>query len=366
MQQWACPWKRMLGFHAFHTGITRQSMYAPLATGIATHQCLENVLTAGSDRLVGAPHSVAKLYVSSLIAPVLADYRKQAEAMPFDAGDLIDRELGVVEAMAHGYARIVSPWLFTNFDVVSIEEEIELPLPNGHIWMLRPDFVTRNKQNGALAVHDFKTASAWYDDDTQQWADNVQMMVNARGVQEKYKEPVSHYYMHILIKGNKRSPSILTNPWYRAVPEDISPTYVRSPQYQRTFLPAIGKSIADWVWDMPDDLCAGQFPIIGPFEVQPFKVNQFLRSIPGNEEEWAKKLAAVSDWENWEQPDFQRHLDELFPRTYNCYEFGGRQCPYYDICHKQAGWKTPLQSGKYARRVPHHTTEVVIPPPTEA
>ena len=63
------------------------------------------------------------------------------------------------------------------------------------------------------------------------------------------------------------------------------------------------------------------------------------------------------DWDDWPRAEFQHELDSHFPRTYACHDFTGRKCQFYGICHKNAGWTAPLQTGAYVRRQLNHPQE---------
>lgn len=347
----ACPWKRLLKYHAFGTGIERRSIYAPLQTGLTIHKGLELILRNGA---------TTKEQVSAQLAEPIRDYVDKLKDVSFeDPATELRTQVAVTEALCHAYARIAVPWLKENFDIVSIEESKAVELPEGIIWRSREDFLTRHKLSQKLAIHDFKSSSYFNADNvTDEWADSLQQMLNAYVASINYGQRVEAYYIHILVKGSKRSPSYLTHPYYRPanpplVTEDIVPQYTSKKGYARVFAPDIPIPIADWVWSVDASYAAKAVPIIGPFEVNYAKVERFLAGLPNNEKQWILQLAGL-DWSQWSQAEFQNRLDSLFPRTYNCFEFGGRKCQFYSICHRQPGWDDPLGSKQYARRSPHH------------
>lgn len=371
LEGFLCPWKRLLRFHAFGTGIEKNSTYAPLATGISIHGALERVLKT---------KATTREEVSNLLAEPLADYRKTiADAAFEDPSAELGKQLAIVEALAHAYTRITIPWLFQNFDLVDVEEGQAVELPGGIIWRSRPDFVTRMKgqqltppsgvreddammrtplNKGKLAIHDFKSSSYWSDTDADQWGDSLQQMLNAYVASMVYGERVDSYYIHILVKGSKKAPSYLTHPSYRPAnlplqTEDILPYYTAKKGYARVFAPEIPLLLPDWVWAMDASYAAKAVPVVGPFPVNYAKVERFLAGLPGNEQSWMDRLAGL-DWTQWAVPEFQRKLDELFPRTFNCYEFGGRRCQFYGICHHGPASTDPLGTKEYRVRVPHH------------
>jgi len=347
-----CPWKRLLQFHAFGKGIEKNALYAPLATGISIHKGLELILKG---------KATTQQQAADLLREPLAQYIKEHLDTQFEnPQEEIAQQVAIVDALVHAYTRITIPWLHENFDLVDVEQgqAIELPGDQKILWRSRPDFVTRAKLGGGLAIHDFKSSSYWSDSDADQWADSLQQMLNAYVASQNYGERVESYYIHILVKGSKRSPSYLTHPSYRPAnlpiqTEDILPFYCAKKGYSRVFAPNIPISIADWVWNAPGEHVAKTVPVVGPFPVNYNKVERFLSGLPRNEQSWQERLAGL-DWENWKSPAFQQKLDERFPRTFNCYEFGGRRCQFYTICHHGPSWADPIGSKEFRVREPHH------------
>lgn len=346
-----CEWKRLLRFHAFDTGFERSALYAPLATGISVHAALETILKHKAS---------TREEVSNLISVPLDDYVKANIDTAFENPlDDIRQQVSIVEALAHAYTRITIPWIYDNFEIVDVEADQAVELPGGILWRARPDFVTRAKPAGRLAIHDFKSAAYWSDPDHDQWRDSLQQMLNGYVASMVYGERVESYYIHILVKGTKKAPSYLTHPMYRPanppiVKEDILPHWTSKKDYARVFAPYIPMLIPEWVWSMDAAYCAKTVPVVGPFLINYDKVERFLSGLPTNETNWMRKLDGLQ-WARWADPEFQLHLDRTFPRTYNCYEFGGRRCQFYGICHREAGWENPIASGLYHVRKPHHT-----------
>jgi hypothetical protein len=114
------------------------------------------------------------------------------------------------------------------------------------------------------------------------------------------------------------------------------------------------RPIGEWVWEMPAEECAKTMIILGPFNVVEEKTKQFMRGLPTNETSWFERLQGL-DWTQWAETSFQHELDQLFPRTFNCYTYGSR-CRFYNLCFKGPGWDKPFENG-FVERVPHHTQE---------
>jgi hypothetical protein len=370
-----CRWRRLLGYHAFGTGITRKAWYPPLATGIYIHSALETVLRHATDTNSSV---VSQAEVETLISPIIQDYRDTAsrtgfvlskldEGEGYTASEMIEDQVALTEALTHGYARIVLPFVLSNFEVVAIEHEENKLLPLDVRYMARPDFTLRSRETGKLSTHDFKSSSYFADDQADNWADSIQMMVNASLTGERLGERIDEYYIHLLLKGSRKYPTCLTHPFFKPgipphVPDSWEPFgriqtasgwrsvgrgYERTPVRKH-------RPVADWVWSMPEAACAKQFPLAGPYPIHHGKVEQFFRGVSTEEAWWQASLANI-DWTQWEAPQFQKMLDQRFPRTFSCYTYGHR-CPFYELCFKHPGWTHPL-SDRYVTRNPHHPQE---------
>jgi hypothetical protein len=209
-------------------------------------------------------------------------------------------------------------------------------------------------------------------------------MVNGYVASKAMGVPVTHYYIHILVKGTKRSPSPLVMPWYQPAnpPMQIEDFQFRykyqdgsgrnrylSKSYQRTPVwECTDGDMGKWIFEtVPLDVLRDSIVVLGPYGIDYQKVEKFFRALPRHELSWAHRLERVEDrffkpgdWvTEWPKREFQNYLDEHFTRTYNCFQFGGQTCPYYNLCHEKPGWDNPLGNGEYEPRTPHHSTEEI-------
>lgn len=346
MDGFVCPWRRLLRYHA---NLDPQVTASPLVTGIATHRSLELLL---QPYLPGAHRGLQGASTAAYIA-----LQEQPPSVWESASDpTLQQDL--VTGLTHGYARSLLPWLLDSFDILALEQEQTLLLDHPSMpieWMTRPDMICRHKQTGVLSIHDFKTTSYWADKNLQEWADNVQMMMNAHVCSKILGEPVPHYYVHFLIKGNEEYPTPLVSAWYQdAMPpfqkEDwqVKKPYGKSLKYRRLLVSTV-RPLADWVWSLPIETVDKCFVLGGPFPVHSFKVEQFIAGLHANEWWWQQSIASLPNGIHGDLND-RSTLDATFPRTFNCYTYGSR-CPYYRACFE------PNWQPHYRPRVPHHTTE---------
>jgi hypothetical protein len=103
-------------------------------------------------------------------------------------------------------------------------------------------------------------------------------------------------------------------------------------------------------------------------------VAHFLQEATGEERRWQTGLwqlyelaeqlqaeAQAADYWGvvWGHPQYQQLLDQLFPRSYECRRYGGRnRCQFETICLEREGHLDPMGSGLYIERRPHHKDEL--------
>jgi len=392
MSGFDCEWKRLLGYHAFGTGLTPEITPLALTTGISVHETLEKMLlsqipTSPSPILPeNVPPKIDDVAVTSMLQGGLG----HAGIAHGEVDDKYQDAADISIALPHAYARIALPWLTENFRIHSVEEELTYKPsqsvgrgtvqgggPRLSEWFRinfnsRPDFTAIDLSNEKVTVHDFKTASSFQESrELMTYADNVQMMINSMQVKEKHNLTYfPDYYVHILKKGNAWSPSPLIHAYIR----ESAPPMQKEDWQAKYWLPptsiggkkrSIGRayskqrvcerrSIASWVWEMDAAVCAESIIILGPFNVVSEKTQQFMRGLPKHEQRWIERLGNL-DWTQWADPNFQYLLDDRFPRTFNCYSYGSR-CSYYNLCFKGPGWDKPFDNG-YVEREPHHSQE---------
>lgn len=346
MDGFVCPWRRLLRYHA---NLEPLVTAPPLLVGQVQHRSLELLLQPYLNDATPQARPL-DLAESAAQAALLEIHPSTWES---DPSAPLHKDM--VVALTHGYARHTLPWLLDNFILLAIEQEMTYAIDHPSmpmVWMSRPDLVARNRQSGRLSAHDFKTTSYWQDTHLQEWAESVQMMMQAHVASLYYHEPVPTYYVHMLVKGTDKYPSPLVEAYYREpMPpfqtEDwqVKKPYGRDMKYRKVRV-SDHRSLSSWIWQMPPQ--NESFIIGGPFNVHDYKVKQFLAGLPANEWWWQQSLAQHG---SQIQVDRDRDaLDRTFPRTYNCYTYGAR-CPYYRVCFD------PDWQSHYKPRVPHHSTE---------
>jgi hypothetical protein len=118
-----------------------------------------------------------------------------------------------------------------------------------------------------------------------------------------------------------------------------------------------------WVRMLPHSLLDKVCFVLGPYNRQDHQIASMRRAITGEEERWQRVLWQLYDLQSkgygWASEEFQGALDRLVARSWDCRRFGkDHQCEFVSLCHRQSGWETPIESGLYQPRLPHHQPEL--------
>jgi uncharacterized protein (DUF952 family) len=349
----------------------------PLTTGSLVHACLEQILKAGP--------FCSKEQVRAFISDAQRTYRASIEAAGFydsddDVNYIATEQAFLAAGMVWGWYRTQFPKIMDEFEIVAVEQEENLEITPDIIQMSRPDWVARRRSDKALGIHDFKTSAYPVTAGTvEEYRSSVQMAVGTLGVERRLGEPVTHYYIHSLLKGGRKP---FTKKERTTGPRQYSnfcygKDTPANPPFDPVSVPELGGYWIDKtpVWDMefPDkpenidnaehwvnilseaDLLE-QYTIIGPYDRPDALIENYLAGVKGEEREWQEKTSFEWPWEEWHTMPFQKALFETFPPSWKCTQFGS-PCQFIPICYRHPGWKDILKAGKYALRRPHHQQE---------
>lgn len=390
-----CPRQRALCYHPIGVpgasyGLVRRGESLPLATGTYTHVGLEALC-----RHVKFMHELPPDHVvRECVKLALGQYEAKIVERGFrgllasEQSDLVLKEqMALVEGMIWAFARLMLPWIHTEFEILEVEEEKLYPLGDGITLMQRLDLLGRCRTREGLAYIDFKTSGRTADIFAEEWETKPQLGLGTLGAEEKYGVPVTELYVIGLNKGYrkkdsqgvKRQESVFCYGYRRPAnppiaAEEWKPSYEwiddqgqtrragrdfsKAPTYEYP-----GGTEA-WVKSLPESVLKKQVFLVGPLQPQKAQLASLQHSIRAEELRWQQILwtlyekQSVEGWQ-WSDPGFQVLLDKLVPCSWNCRPFGkGYECEFVDLCFRQPGWETPLESGKYAPRLPHHKPEL--------
>lgn len=408
-----CQMKRYYAFHSGTNGygVVRKAQSIPLATGTFVHAALEQVLIHVRAAQVMTPKldltsESFRKFVCGVIEKEVSNYKKLIEARGLlntpqeEIQYVIKEQSALIQALVWGWVRAMLPVIIEEFEILEIErEEIYVigctcgkgPSSYNHKddcsgigMMSRPDFVMRRKSDGEIGVHDFKTTASVTEGYVTEWQSSVQMAVGTLGVEARLGQPVTHYYIHALIKGQRKSeynvttgdydgperqhshlvygyckpanPPLTKDDWqpkWKYLGTDgknhtIGKQYVKRPVWEYP------GGVEQWIFDLPMEMIYESFPVIGPYGRQTKMIPGFLSEMYYEEHRWQERLQKI-----YEAPQEAKELVLLaeVPRSWGCYKYG-KPCVYMDTCYKVPGYESPVASGKFVERRPHHEPEV--------
>lgn len=353
-----CPRSRWYAYHWGRTGLQPAGVRPELLTGSTVHLGLEYLLRG--------------LTPEEAVARATADWQRSLEGRPVLEGARDHLELA--QALIYAWAYEGMPQLLDAYEVLAVEEEINVPLSDRVMWMARPDGVLRSRHDGGIYVLSFKTAPQY---SRRHQADNLvdmQGLSESWAVREKYGEaPRGVQYVYLLKGRNDASglpASFLTRPWRNARGdlrwryESIDPLtgqvarlgrqWTRSRISDQMPLFQWVEMLRDWEPDL-DNLRPLETVIVQPAPV------------------W-RRAAALTDWQAQiaRQEDSLRYrLDCLplygddahghglnlhFPQHLRSCAWPSR-CPFVSICHEGASPEDLLAEGQMLARTPNHAFE---------
>lgn len=344
----ACPFSRLLQYHAGGTGWTPRVEATELAVGSAIHSLLETILKEAK-----STNQVPSRNWFSLMA--------RTGIMSLAALQSVE-----IVGIAVGWARANLGWLLDNYEILEVEGELSIDIGDDITWMARPDAVLRSKATGLPCVLEFKTTRANVERMAQLYSNSLQSIMNAYAVSSKYGQPCGEVQIHMLQLGNEQWPTPITHAYYRPgqppfVTEDWQP---KSRRPDGTYVGKLYRKVAvhehrpilDWIFSMPAAALTALVPLtkleLDP-KTQGLKTLQAISSIRANESWWRDTLAKV-DWQSSTFAD----LAKLVPRSFNCHSYN-RLCEYTPTCfdpdNHTLTFETPTTG--LVIRTPHHTQE---------
>lgn len=284
--------------------------------------------------------------------------------------------------------------------------------------MCRPDFLLETRTTKELEYHEFKSTGMDSITFRDKWEVMMQMFAATLDAERRHGKHVGSIYIHGLVKGKREgeynpetgdksgvyrqqspfcygfkkaaNPPMEVEEWaaaFKYFDEVEQRNRTLGKAYKKTGLWELpdqwvgeGQSKGEvWAEFMPSAVRRKQLIVIGPLDRQTQMVEHFLQECEGEEGRvrdglWAlwecanqiltaatrKDAPAPSYWADvWPHADYQKLLDEVFPRSYECRRWGKRnRCQFEDPCLQREGWADPVGSGKFIERRPHHADEL--------
>lgn len=304
-------------------------MEKPLALGIAWHKGAEVLMRGGSGADAGAT--------------------AVREALKYQAIGEVERQWLLAAALA--WERSRGEEFFNQFDVLAVEQEVEVALSPNVILQARADAVVQDRNDGTIWVWNWKTASDvknW----NKKWFFDVQAWTETLAMEGHLGVPVAGCIFEGVYKGpiwNGNMTSRLVY-GYKKANLDGSPSYSveRESGYQRfnvweeSF--PFGDGIAAWISWLPTEFLRGHFALSAPQCRNDRIVEKWLRQLVRKESD-IDHLLTTGDEEDiltFFEQNFGDHCEK---------------CPFVDLCMERAEPAALIAANKLRPREDHHKKE---------
>ena len=363
-----CPYSCYLRYYADGKGYEPKRLNVELATGSLAHDMIAGVLRHVKEAgLIPSENDL-----STYLEMALQKYKKETLARGFDIEDTdfeLMRQGCLVEGMVRGWIKLRLPILLERFEIVSVEEEWEIPLDeDGEIVdMERIDSVWRDRITGDLWPLELKTTGMVDDNWLEKWRYDSQTLKHSWATSRKFpNENVGGVLLEVFYKGVKRKDEgrdIYYSPFLRAyVKRGIPPFDENEMNWDSETGRKKGWEVVnrwEWKesWDIPNEILAAQF-----FNIEIYRSDEEIEIWRRQTllEQLLLRNAVNRDIEYFDEESDKFIMDMYFPKRLNaqCYSNQYRKkCSYLDVCFKGID---PKESDDFMVRIPHHAGEEEI------
>jgi CRISPR/Cas system-associated exonuclease Cas4 (RecB family) len=310
-----CPRKYFYSYR-YGKGYDSKKPSLPLAIGIATHRGLE-----------------ALLKKEEIFSACDEGWAEATKGWPTNDPFLrakMEEGLALSKALTYGWSITRLEKFLATYDIISIEEEVEMPLSSNVMLIARCDVVVRDKLSGTVYVVNWKTTSD-KKDWTTQWGYDIQMWTEAMAIEQKLGLLTGGCVVEGLYKGTVHNGLLSTPLLYGHKKEDEvcvgwKKGWDKFPAYKD-----IG--IKEWIDLLPLEVVEQQFLTSEPILKNDDVVEDWLRQIV------ARESAIQTIMDNGTPQDHLDYFSQQFSR-WNC-----RGCPFWDVCMKRTSIEEMVKEG---------------------
>jgi len=416
-----CKRSRYLQYHSGPTGygIRLKAEAMPLATGTYIHEPISVMATharQGSldDNAVREAIASARTNYHDVIEV------RGLRGFENDPGQklVVTEQTGIIEALSWVWAMNVLPWLLETYNIISVEIEEEYVADctcglgdgvgdftqhtdrdcDGIGMQGRADLILEYKGSpGSYSYHELKTVAQTGERWETQWETKLQFAIGSIGAERRLGRPIAENWVHGLIKGRRYKPkgwehkiqaSHLIYPYCKLgnppMTEDewqpfwewvdttgknrrLGKGWSRRPVWDAAYpVEAPMTQVEYWVKLLTPEQRGEALCLIGPLNRQDAIIEGFKDDVIGVERGWQNTLWELYEAADalgpayWSQPDFQKLLNRLVPRSWECRRYGyEHRCQFENVCLFHEGWDRIFDDGgRYIPRRPHHDAEL--------
>jgi hypothetical protein len=304
----------------------------PLGLGIAVHKGLEHLFRDGTldSAMEGIDLAMAEFFPKTETdAHLLAEW---------------DELLHLARGLLIGWRRTHHDLFLRQYEILSVEKEIETPLSSNLILLGRPDLVVRDRTMGGIEGINLKTTSSLYDWTTN-WLYDIQAWTEALAIAKDVGEPVKAFRYIGFWKGAKRDGHYSSPLIYGYRDNDpLLPSYYdryragreKFPTWRQSF--AWGEGLSAWISWLPEEKVAEQFAISNPIFINDAIVEPWLSQVV----RWETDAQHIND--EGSEEDKLAFFEQRFSK-WNC-----KGCSFEQVCFKKTELKELVKSGALVPR----------------
>jgi hypothetical protein len=376
-----CNRQRYLEYEWDGTGVRKMKMAVPLATGIYTH--------------VGFAALLQGVFVDQAVKDALGAYDAEFARRGFDleaseiALEVYHEQKAIVEGLLRVAAQRVIPALLDTYEVVEVErDDVWKDWAPGIDFSYRADALLREKASSELGILSLKTAAQWGARNDREATHDIQGLSEAVATENRLGEKVEFIKMIYLLKGRREQYpedsghwitwSNLIRGWRKVGITGDEFAWRYAWKGEDGVGHRLGKGWARFdAWDPEqynggvagwiEQLAAGKVqPECGdPFEsavVTPMPyyrnsrdISDWLEQATAMETRVQQGLVAIQGLTG---DALRSGLNVWFPQSRRNCDWPSK-CAMQDICFADDSMLiSPMTSGLYSRRVPHHSAEM--------
>jgi hypothetical protein len=365
-----CPRKAYLTYYYGGKGIVPKRLDLYQATGSLTHAMLEDVMKS-TKTLSEIPNSQVMAVICD---KAVAVYRESVEAAGLTevSGELeleMQRQAALAEGLVRGWVMVRLPRILEEYNIISVEEEHDVPLGDGLMLMSRADTVLERKSDGELvAGPEFKTTGWISEDYIESWRYAAQTLSHGLDVETKYGRAPVGVMMEFLYKGMKKKGEDGSYTYYSPLVRAYRMTDAVTGEVVYGFDSALGRKkgweafdaftmgSGEWIKQIPEEVLESLFYTSmvyrSPKELEEWKMQVKLRQAR------IQKAVVTLQEEKPTEEAATEIMADVFPARLDqfCYSNAyKKKCPYLAICYGQCD--SPVESGMFQEREPHHAGE---------
>lgn len=372
---WKCPRARYWGYEYLGRGIRPETTSLALSTGIIIHDAMAAIATFHRDNGKVDIDTIANLAFQQMYEALVPEDVQTSDQVSFG-----NEQASLTEGMIRGFYKHVWPRLMSDYPkIVAIEQEVEFPLDDSHIFMAKPDLLLENEA-GEMVYVEYKSTSSKQEKWINSWDTAVQLHSSIKAVEQTLGKAPSFVQIVGLYKGYE-SYSKQNSPFCYAYMKKGNPPFTTDvvsyeyksglKRYPTWELPG---GVKAWVDGMSEEVLVNQFPMTMPIMVNEDLVDAFFRQRLEREKEIGSYFGTVSSGElsssegqaSGQSMGVLDHtselsrLDRIFPQRFDqCVPSFGYGCEFRKLCHGESTLDvhSNLPVG-FNFREPHHAREL--------